>query len=142
MIAEAARKYIGVRFRHRGRDARGIDCVGLGIAAYRDLGINLPDFRLYGREPHRDGLTTHMEKALGVPVAVAPVSLSDLHPDDVLVLRFEREPHHIGIVGTHDYAGTVALTLIHADGWNGRVLEQRLTPDMVSRITHVFRRPV
>ena len=30
----------------------------------------------------------------------------------------------------------------HADGDAGRVHEQRLTPDMAARITHVFRRPV
>lgn len=142
MIAAAARKYTGVRFRHRGRDRRGLDCAGLVWATYHDLGENLPDFRLYGREPHRDGLTQYVSAALGAPVMTAPVFRGDLSDGDVLVMRFEREPHHVGIVGEHDYAGTLALTLIHADGWNGRVLEQRLTPDMVSRITHVFRRPI
>ena len=142
MIAAAARKYAGVKFRHRGRDRRGLDCAGLVWAAYNDLGHTLPDYRLYGREPHRDGLTQYVAAALGDPVLTAPVSLGDLSEGDVLVMRFEREPHHVGIVGSHDYAGTLALTLIHADGWNGRVLEQRLTPDMVSRITHAFRRPV
>lgn len=134
-LADAARQYIGVRFRHRGRDRRGLDCAGLVWAAYRDLGTVLPDFRLYGREPHRDGLTKHVSNALGEPVSGA-------QDGDVLVMRFEREPHHVAVVGSHDYSGLRALTIIHADGWNGRVLEQRLTPDMVSRITHVFRRPV
>ena len=134
-LADAARQYIGVRFRHRGRDRRGLDCAGLVWAAYRDLGTTLPDFRLYGREPHRDGLTTHVHAALGEPV-------SGPQDGDVLVMRFEREPHHVAVVGSHDYYGIQALTIVHADGWNGRVLEQRLTPDMVSRITHVFRRPV
>lgn len=142
MIAQTARKYTGVKFRHRGRDRRGLDCAGLVWAAYRDHGVTLPDYRMYGREPHRDGLTQYVTAALGAPVLTAPVKSCDLLEGDVLVMRFEREPHHVGIVGSHDYAGTVALTLIHADGWNGRVLEQRLTPDMVSRITHVFRRPV
>ena len=40
------------------------------------------------------------------------------------------------------FGGTTALTLIHADGDVGRVHEQRMTPDMVARITHVFRRPI
>ena len=134
-LADAARQYIGVRFRHRGRDRRGLDCAGLVWAAYRDLGTILPEFLLYGREPHRDGLTQHVQAALGAPV-IGP------QDGDVLVMRYEREPHHVAVVGSHDYAGTQALTIIHADGWNGRVLEQRLTPDMVSRITHVYRRPV
>lgn len=141
-LPTAARAYIGTRFRHRGRNKRGIDCVGLGIAAYADCGVALPDFRLYGAEPHRDGLTQHMEAALGVPVAVAPVAAAALQVGDVAVFRFEREPHHVGIVADHDYGGTVALTVIHADGMQGRVLEQRLTADMIARITHVYRRPV
>ena len=141
-LPEAARAYIGTRFRHRGRNARGIDCVGLGVVAYADCGVTLPDFRLYGPEPHRDGMTQHMRAALGEPVAVAPVAAGALQVGDVAVFRFDHEPHHMGIIGDHDYGGTRALTLIHADGMNGRVLEQRLTPDMVSRITHVYRRPV
>lgn len=141
-LAEAARAYVGTRFRHRGRNARGLDCAGLVWAAYNDLGVTLPDFRLYGPEPHQDGLTRHVEAALGAAVAVAPVAAGQLQPGDVIVLRFEREPHHVAIVGDHDYAGTHALTLIHADGMNGRVLEQRLTADMIERITHVYRRPV
>lgn len=141
-IADAARPYIGVRFRHRGRDRMGIDCAGLGWAAYRDCGIELPDFRLYGREPHRDGLTRHMTAVLGAPVKAAPVRMADLRDGDVIVVRFEVEPHHVAIVGEFDYCGTTALTMIHACGWNDRVLEQRLTPDVVARITHVYRRPV
>lgn len=141
-LVEAARAYIGVRFRHRGRTSRGLDCAGLVWAAYNDLGVTLPDFRLYGPEPHQDGLTRHVAAALGAVVAAAPVSAGQLQPGDVIILRFEREPHHVGIVGEHNYGGTGALTLIHADGMEGRVLEQRLTPDAVTRITHVFRRPV
>lgn len=141
-LPDAARAYIDTRFRHRGRNARGLDCAGLVWAAYNDLGVTLPDFRLYGPEPHQDGLTRHVEAALGGDVAVAPVAAGQLQPGDVIVLRFEREPHHVAIVGDHDYAGTRALTVIHACGMNGRVLEQRLTPDMTARITHVYRRPI
>ena len=141
-LPTAARAYIGTKFRHRGRNKRGIDCVGLGIAAYADCGVTLPDFRLYGAEPHRDGMTRHMIAALGEPVAVAPVSASALQVGDVAVFRFAHEPHHMAIIGDHNYGGTRALTVIHADGMQGRVLEQRLTADMVARITHVYRRPV
>lgn len=141
-LADAARAYIGMRFRHRGRSRLGVDCVGLGVLAYADCGVAVPDFRLYSREPHRDGLVAHMTRALGEPVHVGPAPLSELLDGDVIVLRFEVEPHHVGIVGARDYGGTTALTLIHADGEAGRVHEQRLTPDMAARITYVFRRPV
>ena len=141
-LADAARGYIGTPFRHRGRSRLGVDCVGLGVLAYADCGVAVPDFRLYGREPHRDGLVGRMTAALGEPVAVAPVAVADLSDGDVAVLRFTAQPHHVGIVGQRDYGGMSALTLIHADGDIGRVHEQRLTPDMAARVTHVFRRPV
>lgn len=129
-----------------------MDCPGPVKAAYWDAyGIDLPDFRLYGREPFRDGLVKYAIAALGEPVLVAPVRMSDLRVDDVILLRFDVNPHHVAIVADHDYGGTRALTMIHADGWApaakgkrtaGKVHEHRMTADFVERITHVFRRPV
>lgn len=133
-LADSARQFIGVKFRHRGRSRTGLDCVGLVVAAYNALGVALPDFRLYGREPFRDGLLRHTEAALGPPVSEAPMD------GDVVVIRYHVNPHHVAIVGARDYGGQTALTLIHSEGSIGRVLEQRLTPDV--KITHVFRRPV
>ena len=88
-LVDAARKYLGVKFRHRGRSPRALDCAGLPWLAYKDLGVDLPDFRLYGPEPHNDGLITHITAALGDPVAVAPVCESDLRAGDIAVIRFE-----------------------------------------------------
>lgn len=138
-LVSAARKYLGVKFRHRGRTPRGLDCVGLGILAYKDCGVALPDFRLYSDEPHQDGLVTHITNSLGEPVKKSPVRMKDLQPGDVLVLRFYIQPHHVAIVTDYKYGG---LAVIHADGHSNKVLEQRLTEDMVKRVTHVFRRPV
>ncbi len=153
-LVDAARTFEGVRFLHRGRDRQGLDCAGLVWAAYAACGLELPDYRLYGPEPHRDGLVLHVAAALGEAVQVAPVRPLGLLPGDVLVMRYFREPHHMGIVGERLYGSERALTLLHADGdapsrrsdgkqqRRGRVHEVRLTPDMVARVTHVFRRPV
>lgn len=138
-LVESARKYLGVRFRHRGRSARGLDCAGLPWLAYKDCGLDLHDFRLYGREPHNDGLIQHITKALGDPVAVAPVFAVDLQSGDIAVIRYETEPHHILIIADYPMGG---MSAIHADGHYGEVIEHRLSPDMIKRITHVFRRPV
>lgn len=138
-LVEAARRYKGVRFRHRGRTAKGLDCAGLAWLAYSDCGVALPDFRLYGREPHEDGLVRHITAALGAPIAIAPVRAAQLVVGDVIVLRFDAEPHHVAIVADYRFGG---LALLHADGHTGRVLEHRLADDMVRRVTHVFRRAV
>lgn len=138
-LVAAARRYLGTPFRHRGRTERGLDCAGLAWIAYRDCGATLQDFRKYGREPNNDGLVTHITAALGAPVHVGPASYELLRVGDVIVMRFDIEPHHVAIVTPYPYGG---LAIIHACGFNDRVIEQRLAPDMVKRITHVFRRPV
>lgn len=138
-LVNAARGLIGAPFRHRGRGPRYFDCAGTVKEAYSRCGIDLPDFILYSREPHDDGLVKHVSYALGNPIAIGPVKVSALLPGDVILLRFEIQPHHVGMVADYLYGG---LSLIHADGHTGRVLEQRLTDDMVKRITHVFRKPV
>lgn len=138
-VIRAARRYLGVRFRHRGRKENALDCAGLVWIAYRDCGVLLPDFRLYGKEPHRDGLATHARAALGDECATAPVRRQQLLVGDVVVMRFDHEPHHLAIVSDYVLGG---LALIHADGEQGRVVEHGLADDHVARITHVFRRHV
>lgn len=77
--------------------------------------------------------------ALGEPVAIAPVKERQLQIADIVLMRFEVEPHHVAIVADYIFGG---FSLIHADGHTGKVVEQRLAPDMAKRITHVFRRPL
>lgn len=36
-------KYLGVPYKHRGRDLKGLDCYGLIICIYKDLGFKLWD---------------------------------------------------------------------------------------------------
>lgn len=138
-LSDSAREYLGVRFRHRGRSRNGLDCAGLVWVAYRDISVVLPDFNLYGREPHKNGLVRHAIEALGQPTHTCPVRMSDLRCNDVIVIRYGKDPHHLAILGSHNYSGIEALTLIHASGWDNKVLEHRLTSDIVRDITHVFR---
>ena len=44
---EVVKKYLGIPYRHKGRDPKvGLDCWGLGICVFKDLGINLLDFEV------------------------------------------------------------------------------------------------
>lgn len=140
-LVAAARQFKGTPFRHRGRTARAVDCVGLGVLAFRACGVEIADFILYSTEPSGEGsmLVDRIAAALGAPVAVAPVSVDLLAVGDVVAMRFAAAPHHVGILGDYRFGG---LSLIHADGHTGRVVEHRLAADHVARITHVFRRPV
>lgn len=137
-LVEAARSYKGVKYRHRGRSRNGLDCAGLLVLAYRDCGVETSDFILYGRTPFKDGIVNHTIAALGEPLPM-PTQLED---GDVLILRFDRDPHHMGIVALVMYGDIPAFNIIHAEGHTGRVLEQRITPDLMARVTHVFRKGV
>lgn len=144
-IVDAARAYAvrNTPFRHRGRNPdRGLDCAGLVVVAYADCGVEVHDFKRYGREPFNQGLEQHVEQALGPAVKLAPVGYDDLQDGDVIIFRFHVNPHHMGIVAAVEYGGVAAFNIIHADGMSKRVIECRLTPDMLKRVTHVHRRAV
>lgn len=143
-LSDQARTYLGTRYKHRGRSRKGIDCAGLPWCCYADLGVELPDLRLYGREPHQDGMMTAVRAALGEPVwqgSKGSCPRSALMPDDVVVLAFVQEPHHMAIIGKDAMYG---LSMIHADGTLGtsRVVEHGIEPQHLAMICAVFRRPV
>lgn len=141
-VIEAARQYLGVPFKHRGRTDRGIDCAGLVWCAYRDLGVIKPDLKRYGREPFRDGLMRALIEGFGEPVwqgaqgQVVPREL--LKVGDVALIRFEVHPHHIVLIGEDKHHG---LSFLHADGTFGvsRVVEHGLTDRHLRTICAVFR---
>ncbi len=137
-LVDAARAYLGVKWRHRGRTRNSLDCAGLIVIAFADCGVETDPFIHYGREPFEDGLVKRTRASLGAPL---PIS-TPLQDGDVILLRFAKHPHHMGIVAAADYGGTAAFNIIHADGLAGRVIEQRLAPEMIERITHIFRRAV
>lgn len=133
-LADQARTYIGTPFKHRGRTVRGLDCAGLIVKAYADLGVEIGDLPNYGRTPFRDGLMQHVRsQADEVPV-------SDMQDGDIAVMVFAKDPHHLAIIANDVFGG---LSLIHADGsvHVSRVVETRLTDDKRKQIFAVFRRP-
>lgn len=132
-IVQAARKYLGVPFRHRGRGPRFLDCVGLVWRAYHDCGVVLPCPDDYGQEPDAQRFRDAIVEALGEPVA-------GLQAGDVVTLRTALHPHHVAIVG--DYYIPGHHTLIHASGEHGRVIEHRLDESYMARIVSIHRRPV
>lgn len=133
-LVQAARRYLGVRFVHRGRLPHKLDCVGLVWRAYKDCGVELEDFRLYGREVDLGRWIEAMERNLGQPVGFP------LQAGDVVSLRTLLNPHHVAIVGDYPEAGE--FSLIHASGEKGRVIEHRLSDRYRERIVSVYRRPV
>lgn len=141
-LDDYARKYLGTPFKHRGRDPRGLDCAGLVWRAYFDAGLTMPDLARYGREPNRQGrMMAVVREALGEPVWQGRGARQVIQPGDVLVMRFEIEPHHMAIAAPDAMYG---MGMIHADGTPGvrRVVEHGMMDLHFDRVLAVFRRPV
>lgn len=140
-IVRVARTWLRVPYLHQGRNRFGADCVGFPLGVYAELGVELPDWRAYGTEADPDELLRRLRAALGPEIAVHPVRFADLQPGDIVLFRFPRTtaPRHIGIVSDRTTGG---FNFIEANGNEGRVIERRLDERYLSRVTHVFRRPV
>ena len=119
VIAEA-RRWVGVPFRHQGRDANGIDCVGLPIVIGSSLGLvhEAFDVARYGRTPTGELIGRLQGYCTRLPAAV---------PGCLVVIAWTKVAAHVGLC-TGD-------TLIHAYESVGRVVEHGYRGRWV-RMTH------
>lgn len=90
-IINEARTWLGVPWRHHGRNRQGIDCVGVGVVVTRDLGIADYDTLTYGRVPS-PGLLD------GLRNIANEISLQDALPGDFLVMRDSAYPYHVAFL--------------------------------------------
>ena len=126
----AARAYLNVRWRHQGRNSRGVDCIGLVAAALNDCGIAGDDVRNYEREPDGVRLRQGLTERFGEPVL-------QWRPGDVVLMRWATSgglESHVGILSQHGDA----WTLLHAYAREKRVVEHRLAGEWMRRVTDVF----
>lgn len=103
VVAEA-RTWLGTPFHHQARrKGIGVDCVGVVIGVARALGLSNFNTTAYSRQPNparmRALLLEHLD----------PVGFRDLAPGDILWIRVETSPQHLGIVET-----VSPLVMIHA----------------------------
>lgn len=107
VVAEA-RSWIGVPYRHLGRDRFGVDCVGLPIVIGKALRL-VPgelDFGVYGRLP------TGM---LGTRIGEFCRPLARAAPGALIVIRWQKNAAHVGIC--------TGNTMIHSYEGRGKVIE-------------------
>jgi cell wall-associated NlpC family hydrolase len=119
-IVASARDWIGTPFHHQARlKGVGVDCVGLVIGVSRELGLVDAAFDIggYPRIPDGTSLMATMREHM------TEINKSDMQPGDVVVVSFDRDPQHLGILGNYRHGG---LSIIHAAGASGEVIETRL----------------
>lgn len=112
-VLEAARSYLGVKYRHQGRVRAGVDCLGLVVLAAKDTGRETPDRVDYSYQPDGHLLRgTLQEHLIEVPI-------EERAPGDVLLFWFAQRgyPQHVGICNGEG--------MIHTHLKIGRVVEFR-----------------
>lgn len=124
----AARGFKGARWRHQGRRADAMDCLGLIALSLVAVGAEPSDRRDYGRTPYNRELAASLRMHFGDPVL-------EPQPGDVVTMSWGGEEHHVAIVSDHPEG----LGLIHAVADVGRVVEHRLSPEGRIRIVETFR---
>ena len=94
-IEEAVRRYVGIPYRHNGRDMDGLDCLGLIWRFYRDMGVYVPDSD--GKPIDKDWFKEDPERYIrgilrvGQPVTGRPKPLD-------LVIQLKGVVRHAGIM--------------------------------------------
>ena len=127
-LIEEARRWIGVRWRHQGRDfERGVDCAGLLICVAARLGLDLVDRRAYGRRQSGGLLMRDLHDQLKY------ISVSLYNNGDIGVFMEEGYPVHIGFLA----ASKGEPSVIHAHARRRQVVEETL--DQAGSPVAVFR---
>lgn len=135
-VVATARTWLGTPFHHQARlQGVGVDCVGLVIGVARTLGLVPPDFDVqsYPRTP--DG--TSLMHLVHLHMRSLQVD-EQMRPGDVVVVRFDADPQHLGILGDYQHGG---LSIIHAAAQPGRVIETRLMFSRSMQFVQAFALP-
>lgn len=120
LILGHARAQLGTPWRHLGRSAAGLDCIGLVLVAAAAAGVMLPDPAPYAREPSSQLLRSGIARHLDI------VPLNALLPGDLLLFNMGLYAAHVGIAGRHPAYGVESV--VHALLPRRRVVEEVLAP--------------
>ena len=132
-LVTEARTWVGTPFRHQGRvKGVGCDCAGLIVGLAKHFQLSTFDVLGYNRHPTGrvlvDICDAEMER----------IAIDEMAPGDVALLRFERDPQHLALIGNYLHGG---LSLIHSYVQGGGVVEHRLDSVWARRIVAAYRIP-
>lgn len=118
-LLQEARRWIGVRWRHQGRDfERGVDCAGLLICVAAQFDLGLRDRRGYGCRQVGRFLLQNLHDQLKY------ISASSYNNGDIGVFMEQGYPLHIGFLTTLNHEPGV----LHAHARRRQVVEELLAP--------------
>ena len=129
-IVAQARLYLGVRYKHQGITATGLDCVGLPARGGLDLGLLPASFKLpaYNHRPDPQLFAQLTDYTDSVPLDAARAG-------DIVLMHFgaEERPQHIALLTDN------GLLQVHPSQSIRRVSEHSLDAVWRARIMAAFR---
>ena len=125
-LADEARKWLGVRWHHQGRNIAGIDCAGLIVMVTADLGIDHEDAVGYARTPEGQKFRD-LIRSQTTPENVPEPGMIGIFREGLLpchVAFFAKRDDHVSII--HAYAGAhKVVEELFTDDWRARLIEVR-----------------
>lgn len=126
-IIQAARRRIGIPWRHQGRTEAGLDCIGLIMSVATEVGIAYHDLPAYTR-------TTYQNTFLKEFRAQAKLrAVSERVVGDMLLLKDGLYPCHVAFYSMDRGQETI----IHTSPRRKGTIEEPLAP-YLDRVTHCF----
>lgn len=116
-IVAAAKNWVGVPYRHMGRNHYGVDCVGLIIKVAHDVGLTTYDTTNYPKRPKAADLLREMRNYL------QQVPKGEAGPGDILVIAAPSSPVHMGVLEVDERGQS---WLIHAYAPARKVVRESL----------------
>jgi NlpC/P60 family putative phage cell wall peptidase len=131
-IVDAARSWIGTKWQHQQRlKGQACDCAGLVIGVgFEVFGIQA-DVPHYGHTPNRGAMEALCDRYM------TRIDKKSIGPGDVILMTWDREPHHMGIVTSLG----ADLAVVHAHAQMHRVVEHRLDEHWLGRVTLAYQFP-
>ncbi len=134
-IVAEARTWLGVKFRHQGRNRAGIDCAGL-------IEIVGQKFGLVGQQPwlNYDRLPDENKLIETVRAHLDEKPLVDWLPGDCVVMRDLDIlwPMHMAMLYEYRPGVRLPVAVIHSNARRKRVVEHRMPPFWTQKITKCF----
>lgn len=92
-FCEAVKRHIGVPYRHQGRNAFGLDCVGMVAASIKALGFNgYTDSNDYSKLPNDSRLLSHLDAQF-----IRLKNKDAFENGDILVFKIFDIAQHMGV---------------------------------------------
>lgn len=129
-VVNAARGWIGTKWRHQGRTREGIDCIGLPAVIGLALSISNYDVEGYDREPSATEFLPHFTAGGGIRI-----NPRDRKDGDLAVFHQRGYPCHCGILATLRGQPSV----VHASMKEKKVHEELILPK--TPFVAIFRLP-